>query len=141
MKPETFNLLWGRIEIDADGNMTIVVDDYELPSVSVDIYKEDAAKLAEILRGVFPQEDYIETQAGGTAKLLASLAQAQTDYLMMYGVVPTHAVMTRDTYGRMVEEVNPPVHYDAALTQVLGMELLIVDGEAVDGEFILMRRP
>lgn len=44
MKPETFNLLWGRIEIDADGNMTIVVDDYELPSVSVDIYKEDAAK-------------------------------------------------------------------------------------------------
>lgn len=76
----------------------------------------------------------------GTTPLIARIARAQTDYLRNHGVVPTYVVLTPDAYRKLVAEVEPPVHHDATLTQVLGAELLIT-AVPIEAEFLLAGRP
>lgn len=45
---EKFETLWGRIEVE-NGTLCIVIDDYELPYVWVDLCGEDTAKFAAFL--------------------------------------------------------------------------------------------
>lgn len=45
---DKFETLWGRIEVK-DGEMTIVIDDYDLPYIKLDLYREYTAAFAAFL--------------------------------------------------------------------------------------------
>nr|DAD83129.1 MAG TPA: hypothetical protein [Podoviridae sp. ctlpi2] len=45
---EKFETLWGRIEVE-NGSLCIVIDDYELPYIRVDLTRQDTAKFAAFL--------------------------------------------------------------------------------------------
>lgn len=45
---EKFETLWGRIEVK-DGELTIVIDDYELPYIELDFTRQDTAAFAAFL--------------------------------------------------------------------------------------------
>lgn len=45
---EKFETLWGRVEVE-DGEMTIVIDNYELPYIELDFTSQDTAKFAAFL--------------------------------------------------------------------------------------------
>lgn len=45
---EKFETLWGRIEVN-DGEMTIVIDDYDLRYIELDFTQQDTATFAAFL--------------------------------------------------------------------------------------------
>lgn len=53
---EKFETLWGRIEVE-NGTLCIVIDDYELPYVWVDLCGEDTAKFAAFLNKTLGEQN------------------------------------------------------------------------------------